>query len=181
MHCFRELLGMEQALHSPAAPTVARILSSNVGQRGPRTNAKCGNWIIVSSLDGAWLPIWHQANHQALVALISRLDPQEVQWNWNQNGSKNQNTKLMVSEMYLTMFSNVLQPHCVNALSHGGAWMHLYGTLICVTIASNSRTCCSFQEEIHCPTHGFRHLSLDLFIIGWRGYASIMGVTKLPS
>ena len=29
--------------HSPVAPLAARIPSSHAGERGPRTNAECGN------------------------------------------------------------------------------------------------------------------------------------------
>ena len=35
------------ALRSPVAPIAARILSSNAGERGPRANAECGNWLCL--------------------------------------------------------------------------------------------------------------------------------------
>ena len=38
------------ALHSPVAPIAARILSSNVGERGPCANAKCGNDLAMRML-----------------------------------------------------------------------------------------------------------------------------------
>ena len=36
------------------------------------------------------------------------------------------------------------------------------------------------QEEAHHPTHKFRHLFLDLVLMGWRGCASGMGVINPP-
>ena len=35
-------------LHIPVAPIAARILSSNAGERGPRTIVKCGNLFLVN-------------------------------------------------------------------------------------------------------------------------------------
>ena len=38
------------AQHSRVAPIAARILSSNAGERGPRTNAECGNYLFMLGL-----------------------------------------------------------------------------------------------------------------------------------
>ena len=45
LHCL-----WEPALHSPVAPIAARILSSNVGERGPCANVKCGNYLAILML-----------------------------------------------------------------------------------------------------------------------------------
>ena len=37
------------------------------------------------------------------------------------------------------------------------------------------------QEETHHPTHRFRRVFLNLFLMGWRECANTMGAMKLPS